>query len=343
MREIEVAGHSNALNVPIAARVPLSASACLNIAAWATLVVVAAVDYLWLQRAGFAVATGAMAQHTSGSLIVAVSALILRGISRLSRYSQLALRFHFREGCALVDALAVMMLFTYAALILQNLCVSLAPPVIDNDLIALDAMLGFHWPDLYTWQTKHHFVSVALSKVYLSYTYQVVFTIIVLGVTRRTDDLADFVLLFMAAAVTVILISAPFPASNPMIHFGFSGAPQESPWSQFYALRAGEMTVFDLDAGQGLISMPSLHAADAVLFAYAVRHVRWVFPASAALNIAMIYSAIPFGAHYLVDIFAGILLAGLLIVLLRRWRGYASQQSEQGRPNDKILTSNILR
>ncbi|WP_051975365.1 phosphatase PAP2 family protein [Cupriavidus necator] len=341
MSEIEVAQYPTTLNVPIAARVPLSASACLNIAAWATLTVVAAVDYVWMQRAGFAVATGAIAQQISGLLIMAVSVLILRGISRSSRYSQLALRFHFREGCALVDALAVMMLFTFAALILQNLCVSLAPPVIDKELIALDAMVGFHWPDLYTWQTKHHFASVALSKVYLSYTYQVVFTIIVLGITKRTDDLADFVLLFMAAAVTVILISAPFPASNPMIHFGFS--EPESPWSQFYALREGEMTVFDLDRGQGLISMPSLHAADAVLFAYAVRHVRWVFPASAALNIVMIYSAIPFGAHYLVDIFAGIMLAGLLIVLLRRWRGYVSQQSEQGRPNDKILASNISR
>jgi membrane-associated phospholipid phosphatase len=215
-----------------------------------------------------------------------------------------------------------MTLFTYAALILQYLCVSLAPPVIDEGLIALDAALGFHWPDLYAWQIKHHFASLVLSGIYVSYTPQVVLAIVMLALTKRADDLADFVLLFMASVVAAILISAPFPASNPMIHFGFYGPSQDSPWSQFYALREGATRVINLSKEQGLISMPSLHAADAVLFVYAVRNIRWLLPMSVMWNAVMIYSAIPFGAHYLVDIFAGVLLAGILIAALRRWHAY---------------------
>jgi len=77
------------------------------------------------------------------------------------------------------------------------------------------------------------------------------------------------------------------------------------------------MSVFDLDKRQGLISMPSLHAADAVLFAYAVRHIRWLFPVSILWNVAMTYSAIPFGAHYLIDIIAGIVLSAASIAVAR--------------------------
>ena len=77
------------------------------------------------------------------------------------------------------------------------------------------------------------------------------------------------------------------------------------------------MTDFGLDKCQGLISMPSLHAAYAVLLVYAARHLRWLFPVSTVWNIAMIYSAIPFGAHYLVDIIAGLALAAASIAITR--------------------------
>lgn len=305
---------------------PSSASARLNFAAWAIAAGVAVVDYVWMQRAGFAVTSASFARNTWPPLMLAVSVLILRGIARMPRYSQLAASRHIRDGCALVNGFAVMLLFTQAAIILQNLCVALAPPVIDSQLIALDAALGFHWPDLFAWQLKHHDLNFALGFVYVTYTVQVTFTIIVLGVAKRTDDLADFVLLFMVSVVAAILISAPFPASNPLIHFGVYRTPADSPWSQFYALREGAMRVFDLDIEQGLISMPSLHAANAVLFVYALRHLRWLFPISAVLNAVMIYSAITVGAHYLVDIIAGVLLATLLIAALRRWRIYQQRR-----------------
>jgi membrane-associated phospholipid phosphatase len=319
LSEIELSVRPSALHGGAGALTP---SAQLNLTAWATVLIVAAVDYVWMRRAGFTVMSGSAARLTAGPLMLAVLLLIVRALSCVPRYSQLALRFHFREGCVFGNGLAVMLLFTYAVLCLQNLCVSLAPPVIDNELIALDAALGFHWPDLYAWQIRHVQASFVLCFIYASYTYQVLLTIFFLGIAGRADDLSDFIVLFMASVVTAILISAPFPASNPIMHFGFGLAPQESQWSQFYALRNGAMSVFDVSKGQGLVSMPSLHAADAVLFAYAVRHLRWVFPVSAVFNAVMIYSAIPFGGHYLVDIFAGLLLAVLLILALRRWRAY---------------------
>ncbi|MBY4865633.1 hypothetical protein DIE14_06095 [Burkholderia sp. Bp9017] len=68
-----------------------------------------------------------------------------------------------------------------------------------------------------------------------------------------------------------------------------------------------------------MISIPSLHAADAILFEYALRHVRWLFPASVVWNTTMIYSAIQFGAHCLVDIVAGLALSVTSVMIVRRW------------------------
>lgn len=304
----------------------LSMSARLNIAAWVMVVAVVAIDYVWMGRSGFALTPGSIGRYGLAPLVLGILTVVLRAVAFAPRYSSLAVRLHVREGCAIAEALALIVLFTYGTLILQYLCVSLGPPVIDNILVSLDASLGFHWPDLYSWQMRHPLASFLLAKIYMSYPSQVVLTIVVLGVAKRIDDLAEFVILFMASVVTVILVSTPFPATNPMIHFGIYGPHQESPWLHFYSLREGGMRIFDLSNGEGLISMPSLHAADAVLFAYAVRNIRWIFPVSFLLNAAMVYSAIPFGAHYLVDIVAGLLLAGGLITVVRGWRANAAAQ-----------------
>lgn len=73
-------------------------------------------------------------------------------------------------------------------------------------------------------------------------------TIVVLGLSTRTDDLADFVFLFIASAVTAILISAPVPALNSLIDFDVFDPHRHA----FVALREGAMGHFDLDQGQGL-------------------------------------------------------------------------------------------
>ncbi|WP_158902647.1 phosphatase PAP2 family protein [Burkholderia sp. L27(2015)] len=306
------------------ASILLSPHARLNALAWATVMAVILIDYGWMRQAGFTVSAGSVTRSVTKLLVPTCVMLILRGIAFMPRYSKGVVRLRIHNGCVILHAVVLMSLFAQAAVILQNLGVSLARPLIDHELIALDAALGFHWPDLLAWQMRHHVSSVVLATIYLSYVPQVALTIVALVIAGRADDLADFMLLFMAIAIATILISAPFPASDPLIHFGLLGPHEDTPWSQFYALREGSMSIFDLDKRQGLISMPSLHAAHAVLFAYAVRHIRWLFPVSIVWNVAMAYSAIPFGAHYLVDIIAGVVLAAASIAIaryLKRRRG----------------------
>jgi membrane-associated phospholipid phosphatase len=84
-------------------------------------------------------------------------------------------------------------------------------------------------------------------------------------------------------------------------------------------LRDGRLREIALESMQGLISIPSLHAAMAVLLVYTARGIRFVLPASLALNLAMLASTPIEGGHYLVDVFAGCALAlGLIGLGLQR-------------------------
>jgi membrane-associated phospholipid phosphatase len=74
-------------------------------------------------------------------------------------------------------------------------------------------------------------------------------------------------------------------------------------------LREGRFHDLNLFAPVGIISMPSFHATGAVLTAIAlwpVRHLRWPV---AIYESVMVAATVPMGAHYLVDVVAGVALA----------------------------------
>jgi membrane-associated phospholipid phosphatase len=81
-------------------------------------------------------------------------------------------------------------------------------------------------------------------------------------------------------------------------------------------LRNGTLRTINLgDSSQGLVVFPSFHTTLAVLCIFAARPLRILKVPLLALNLLIILSA-PFeGAHYFIDIIAGIILAALTISL----------------------------
>ena len=81
------------------------------------------------------------------------------------------------------------------------------------------------------------------------------------------------------------------------------------------------------DALTGLVTFPSFHACAALLFTWAVAPIRGARAVTVTLNAAMLV-ATPFcGAHYLVDVIAGLALgAGALAVSRAILAGYAPAQ-----------------
>ncbi|WP_236654923.1 phosphatase PAP2 family protein [Burkholderia pyrrocinia] len=89
--------------------------------------------------------------------------------------------------------------------------------------------------------------------------------------------------------------------------------------SHYDLLSSGQLGQFNLSESQGLVSLPSFHVMLALLLVYAVRHVRYVFPAVVVLNVGMILSTPTQGSHYLADVIAGIVFGVQSIVVVRRW------------------------
>ena len=72
------------------------------------------------------------------------------------------------------------------------------------------------------------------------------------------------------------------------------------------ALRNKTLGTIDFEAVNGIISFPSMHAAVAIIVPYTLRWNRCLFWPSAALDAAMLLSAVPSGNHYLADVIAGV-------------------------------------
>lgn len=270
---------------------------------------VALVDAVWLHAGGYALQWSGVAVAARAIAVCAAFSLVLRGVARVPRYASVAARFRYGEAARTFAWLALLAAFVAAAGILSYLCVTLKPPLIDGALIRLDARLGFDWPAVYERIRAHPALRRALAFAYDSAQWQLIGIPVWLGLTRRDDDLSEFIALFMLTSVMVLLISTPFPAASAFLHFRVADPIALAGVSDFVRLRDGTLRVIDPAALQGMVSMPSFHTVLGVLFAYALRRGRVVAPLALLFNGWMIASTPTQGGHYFVDVLAGLLVA----------------------------------
>jgi len=208
---------------------------------------------------------------------------------------------------------ALLLVFQAAAACLSYLLIALAPPLTDATLARWDAALGIDWRVLRQSQAAlPALAQIVLSAAYDSGLPQILAVVLYLGFSGRGDRLHDFMNRYAAVTLLVILLSAPIPAAGAFKHFGVG--PVADLW-HFEALRDGGLRTLSLQAMQGLISMPSLHAAMAMLLAHALFATPLRWPAL-ALNALMLAATPVLGGHYVVDVIAGTAVAAAVIA----WR-----------------------
>ena len=116
------------------------------------------------------------------------------------------------------------------------------------------------------------------------------------------------------AMLITALASGIYPAMGTFFHFQ-ENMVHAVHVPHLLALRDGGMTEFkDL---QGIVTMPSYHTAQAILFMYVFRGQRRLFPWIVALNSLMLLSTPSMGGHYLVDMLAGAVVAAIAIASVR--------------------------
>ena len=213
-------------------------------------------------------------------------------------------------------ACAYLIPFTAMTGVLSYLVVSTNAGLVDQRLADWDRVLGFDWLATYQWIVARPLLHLVLQLAYTSGLPQLALVVVFLGFTDRMERLNEFVWLFVMSTLVCIAISWPFPAAGPWTHYHLSSVVDTSAMSHFAALRDGNLRTIDLGNMQGLISIPSLHTALAVILAYAVRSTRLLGP-FLVLDTLMILSTPITGGHYLVDVVAGAALAALLIFAKR--------------------------
>ena len=196
-------------------------------------------------------------------------------------------------------------LLTYAA--------SAVPfPYRDAELQAIDQWFGFERVAYLAFMNEHETLRKLFEFAYGSMMQQTTLIIAAAMIARRPDRLQAYVIAFGLALTATALIALFVPASSALIYVDkipLDAADLPNSFSLLEALRAGSLRVVSLNALDGLITFPSFHTANAILFVWAF----WSIPVARyfilLLNVLLIASTPLCGAHYVIDVVGGAVVA----------------------------------
>jgi membrane-associated phospholipid phosphatase len=185
-------------------------------------------------------------------------------------------------------------------------------PLVDPMLARADAMLGIDTPAVVAWLARYSPVWL-LNVAYMSTAPLVFAAVVILGWSGREAMMWGLCLTFAGSAVSCALFSVLTPAAGAFAHYDIandvlallpSGAGLYH-LPTFFAYWSGSLDTVDMHHFEGVVTFPSFHTAMALMTAYALRDMRWLFvPACVWSGLALI-STIPIGGHYAVDLLAG--------------------------------------
>lgn len=271
---------------------------------WSMLAVVMALDAAWLIASRWSIQLESV--WTCLLIVIAFSTPLV-----FKRFRQNAQIAHFCQ------AIAFSVLFAKSGAVLSYLAVSTNLPLVDSTLAVMDKRLGFDWLSYYRWVGAHAHYHRVIQFAYASMVNQIWVVVAYLSFTGRFARLRAFLELSSSTLLVAVFVSIFVPAASAAKYFQAQTHVVASGFSQFEPLRAGTLKTIDLNAMQGLVSMPSFHTIMAILFCWAVRRTPGAF-VLIPLNVALVLATPTEGGHYLVDVIAGGCVALFAIVIHSR-------------------------
>ena len=230
-------------------------------------------------------------------------------------YFYTAIRRDERIASAAIAA-GQLFLVLFTGLLLTYAATATAMPYRDAELHALDQWIGFDRKTYLAFVERHPLLQQALDAAYLSIQPQTVLVPFALIMAGQLPRLQNFIVAFGVALIITAITASFVPAVSAFIHVdlgpqGYAALPagHYTHVPTLEALRSGAMHAIPLNNLEGLITFPSFHTANGVLFAWAfwkIPYLRW---AGIAVNTLLILSTPTTGAHYFVDVGAGAAVA----------------------------------
>jgi len=231
----------------------------------------------------------------------------------------------------LCDTIAQFILLCGVGGTLSYLVLSTDLPLVDRYLSDMDYALGFDWPHFVLWIQAHPYLDLALQFVYGGWILEWILVPLALCYRNeeRVRELSGAILI---AVIITFAVSSLLPAISayPYYESLYPALVPEMDVRDLFGLREGTLRVIDLATMGGLVSFPSFHVAVAVLFSQAIRGKGFATVMGTIYNIAVIFSTLSAGGHYLTDAIGGGAIAAFSIYLYRGIVGYAALRTLGG-------------
>jgi hypothetical protein len=191
----------------------------------------------------------------------------------------------------------------------------------DQILAGIDASLGFVWADYVVAMSAYPQFCAFLKVVYSSTFAQIMLALIVLTFANRPGEVSQLTLANLTGALIVISIWSLFPSSTPV---AFQPLPADVAaivdlkLDREYGLKLVQLSyegITQFTPGQklGMVGFPSFHTVMALLVVCYAGKIRFLFYPVAIWNSFMLLAIPLHGAHNVIDVIAGLLVAVLAI------------------------------
>ncbi|MDR9772137.1 phosphatase PAP2 family protein [Rhizobium hidalgonense] len=221
----------------------------------------------------------------------------------------------------IVECTGFGLLLTSPLVVSTYIAFALKLPLQDQQLLQLDRFLGIDWMSLIAFFDAHPLLAKSLMLAYQAFHYQLLFLPIVLSLCGHRSRAYQVVGTYGLICVIASIITIWYPALGTYTDFSLrpgdlkniNGILGVEYVPQILAVRDDPNFVLQLEHASGIISFPSVHAAVAVLCSWGAWAIRWIRFPMMLLNTLMLLAAITEGGHYVVDLVAGIGVAGFSI------------------------------
>jgi len=230
------------------------------------------------------------------------------------------------EGLSLlVKAGVIFAPFAHCSGLYMYLASNTSAPLMDAQLVAIDAALGFHWLTFLGIANASSLVSTVLVGAYHSTGMVLAATMVYLSVSLRESRLMELLALLALTSLCTGVLMALVPAAGAYAWFQpsrevFSNFTENAGmwhYTELRALRSGAPFTYLTAQSSGLVTFPSFHTVLGVIISYAVRGIPYVALVVIPLNVVMIVATLPEGGHYLIDVIAGLVIGLTSIVIVR--------------------------
>ncbi len=179
---------------------------------------------------------------------------------------------------------------------------------IDVWALSVDQAMGYSTLAFLDWTNAHPAIREVFSIVYHALDVELAVAPLVLALLMERRMVSMLLSGVMFGSVIGFTIYYFFPTNGPAGVLGGSGftVQEVDIVTQFRELHSGQPLT---SAVPGLVSFPSFHVFWAIIITTAFWPRKWLFYPAAVLNAVVIVSTLALGWHYLIDVYAGAVLA----------------------------------